>query len=68
MRVGEETGKLDEMLLRQADICERSVRHTVDRLLALLVPGITIFLGVVVASIVASMLVAILSVNELALR
>lgn len=66
VRVGEETGKLDEMLLRQADFYERSVKQTVDRLLALLVPILTILLGVVVAGLIASILVAILSINELA--
>jgi len=67
MRVGEETGKLDEMLLRQADLYERSVKHTVDRLLALLVPVLTILLGMMVAGLIASILVAILSINDLAL-
>jgi general secretion pathway protein F len=66
MRVGEEIGKLDEMLLRQADLCERSVRHTIDRLLALLTPVLTIVLGMLVAGLIASMLVAILSINDLA--
>jgi general secretion pathway protein F len=67
VRVGEETGKLDEMLLRQADLYERSIRHTVDRLLALLVPVLTILLGMMVAGLIASILVAILSINDLAL-
>ncbi len=68
IRIGEESGKLDEMLLRHADLDEQRVRHTVDRLLALLVPGLTIILGLVVAGLIASMLVAILSVNDLALQ
>ena len=67
VRVGEETGKLDEMLLRQADLYERSVKHTVERLLALLVPVLTILLGMVVAGLIASILVAILSINDLAM-
>ena len=67
VRVGEETGKLDEMLLQQADLYERSVKHTVDRLLSLLVPVLTILLGMVVAGLIASILVAILSINDLAI-
>lgn len=67
VRVGEQSGTLDSMLLRQADLYERSVKHTVDRLLALFVPALTIFIGLVVAGLIASMLVAILSVNDLAL-
>ncbi len=67
VRVGEETGKLDEMLLRQADLYERNIKHTVDRLLALLVPVLTILLGMMVAGLIASILVAILSINDLAM-
>jgi general secretion pathway protein F len=67
MRVGEESGQLDAMLLRQADHYERDIRHTVDRLVALLVPGLTIFMGLIVAGLIGSILVAILSVNDLAM-
>jgi general secretion pathway protein F len=68
IRIGEETGRLDEMLLRQADLDERRIRHEVDRLIALLVPALTILLGLVVAGLIASMLVAILGVNDIALQ
>ncbi|MEI9988941.1 MAG: type II secretion system F family protein [Rhizomicrobium sp.] len=68
IQIGEETGKLDEMLLRQADLDGQRIRHRLDRLLALLVPVLTILLGFVVAGLIASMLVAILSVNDLALQ
>jgi general secretion pathway protein F len=67
IQVGEESGTLDEMLLRQAELCERTVKHTIDRLIALLVPILTVVLGMMVAGLIASMLVAILSVNDLAL-
>jgi general secretion pathway protein F len=68
MRVGEESGKLDEMLLRQADLDSERIRHQVDRLLALLVPALTILLGIIVGALIASMLSAILSVNDLAVQ
>ncbi len=68
IQIGEETGKLDEMLLRQADLDEQRIRHAIDRLLALLVPCLTIVLGLVIAGLIASMLIAILSVNDLALQ
>jgi general secretion pathway protein F len=68
IQIGEETGKLDEMLLRQADLDEQAIKQTIDRLLALLVPCLTIVLGVIVAGLISSMLVAILSVNDLALQ
>jgi general secretion pathway protein F len=66
LRVGEETGSLEEMLLQQAELYEREVRHSVDRLLALLVPVMTVLMGLAVAGLIASILVAILSVNDLA--
>jgi general secretion pathway protein F len=68
VQIGEETGKLDEMLLRQADLDEQAIKQTIDRLLALLVPCLTIVLGIVVAGLISSMLVAILGVNDLALQ
>jgi general secretion pathway protein F len=68
IRVGEESGKLDEMLLRQADLDSERIRHQIDRLLALLTPALTVFLGLVVGALIASMLTAILSVNDLAVQ
>jgi general secretion pathway protein F len=68
IQIGEESGKLDEMLLRQADLDELRIKHKVDRALAMLVPLLTIGLGMVVAGLIASMLVAIISVNDLALQ
>jgi general secretion pathway protein F len=67
VRVGEESGRLDEILLRIADIFDREVQRTMDRLLALLVPVLTIGLGVIIAAIIGSVLVAILSINKLAI-
>jgi general secretion pathway protein F len=66
MRVGEETGRPSEMLLKIAEIYEGEVQRYVDRLLALLVPALTVGLGIVVAGIIASLLLAVLSVNDLA--
>jgi general secretion pathway protein F len=67
MRVGEESGQLDGMLLRQAELYEREIRHTIDRLVALLVPCLTVFMGLIVAGLIGSILIAILSVNDLAI-
>ncbi|NBB92995.1 MAG: type II secretion system protein GspF [Gammaproteobacteria bacterium] len=65
INVGEETGKLDEMLLKVADTYDREVRTTIDRLMALLVPLLTLGLALVIGVIVMSVLMAILSINEL---
>ncbi len=65
VNVGEETGKLDDMLLKVADTYDREVRITIDRLMALLVPVLTLGLAFLIGTIVMSVLMAILSVNEL---
>jgi general secretion pathway protein F len=67
VQLGEETGKLAEMALRAAEIHDEQVQQTVSRMVALLVPIITIVMGLVVAGIVGSLLVAMLSLNDLAL-
>jgi general secretion pathway protein F len=65
--VGEETGKLQEMLIRVADIYDREVHITVKRMLSLMEPVLILGLGLVIGGIIMSILVAILSVNDLAL-
>ena len=66
-RVGEETARLDEMLLKIGEIYDDETQRSIERLLALLVPGVTIALGVVVAIVMGSIVTAILSVYDLAL-
>jgi len=65
INVGEETGQLDEMLLKVATTYDREVRTTIDRLMAMLVPALTLGLAAVIGVIVMSVLMAILSINEL---
>lgn len=65
--VGEETGKLQEMLIRIADVYDREVQNAVKRLLALMEPLLILGLGLVIGGIIMSVLVAILSVNDLAM-
>ena len=66
VRVGEETGQLQEMLLQVADTYDGEVQTAVKRLLTLLEPALILGLGVVIAAIIMSILVAILSLNDLA--
>ncbi|MFZ5569122.1 MAG: type II secretion system F family protein [Thermodesulfobacteriota bacterium] len=63
--VGEETGRLEEMLLRVADNYEKSLRNLVKRFISLLEPALILLMAVVVGFIVISMLMAIFSMNEL---
>ena len=66
IRVGEETGRLEGMLMQVADIYDREVRVAVQRMLALLEPVLIVGLGLLIATIIVSILIAIVSVNELA--
>ncbi len=63
--VGEETGRLEEMLGRIADIYDREVTLAVKRMLALLEPTMILGLGVLIGGIILSILLAILRVNSL---
>lgn len=67
LQLGEETGRLADMALRAANIHDEQVHQSVQRLVSLLVPVITILMGVIVAGIVGSLLIAMLSLNDLAL-
>jgi general secretion pathway protein F len=63
--VGEETGRLDEMLIKIADRFDLEVRTTVKRMLSLLEPALILTMGIIVGFIVIAMLTAIFSINEL---
>jgi len=66
IKMGEETGRLEEMLLRVATIYDKQLRIAIQRMLALLEPALIITLGFMIAGIIVSILLAILSVNDLA--
>ena len=65
IRVGEESGALDTMLAKVANIYDKETQSSVKRLLTLLEPALIIGLGVVVAGIIISIIVPILGANEL---
>ena len=67
VRVGEETGRLEETLLQVAAALESDTRKLVKRLIALAEPCIILVMGLVVGFIVVAMLMAILSVTDIPL-
>jgi general secretion pathway protein F len=67
VRVGEETGRLEEMLLKVADALEAEVRSAVKRFITLLEPGIIVTMAVLVGFIVVAIAMAILAINEIPL-
>ncbi|RJF87951.1 type II secretion system F family protein [Oleomonas cavernae] len=68
LRTGEETAQLGSMLGRLADVLDREVRNTTQRLITLMTPLLTVVLGVIVAGVIAAIMSAILGVNDLALQ
>jgi general secretion pathway protein F len=66
VRIGEATGRLDTMLVQLADIFDAQVHRTISRCLSILVPVLTIGIGAMVAGIIASVTLAMLSINDLA--
>lgn len=63
--IGEESGRLDLLLLRAAELFEGNLRVALDRTVALITPVVTIVLGLVVAMIIFAVLSAIMAVNQL---
>jgi general secretion pathway protein F len=62
--LGEQTGKLDAMLLQISEIYDKEVRTATKRLVSLVEPAIILVMGLIVGSIVVSTLLAIVSINE----
>jgi general secretion pathway protein F len=67
LSVGEETGKLDQMFARMAEIYEKDTRDSVKRFTALFEPLVILFMGVVVGAMILSIMLAITSINEIAM-
>ncbi len=65
---GESSGRVEAMLMRAADYLEREFETFTATLLSLLEPAIIVLLGGVVATIVLSILLPILQINNLALN
>ncbi len=66
VRIGEESGKLEEMLFRIADIYDGEVQRATQRLLTLLVPVLTVVMAVLIGGIIISILMPMLSISQLA--
>jgi general secretion pathway protein F len=66
LSVGEETGKLDQMFLRMADVYEADTRAAIRRFTSLFEPIIILVMGLIIGALVISLLLAISSINEVA--
>jgi len=63
--VGEESGQLEEMLGKAADMFEARAQQRLKRLITLLEPALILGLGAVIAVVIVSILLAMLGLNEL---
>ena len=66
IRVGEETGRVGAMMLELANILNREVETGIKRALTLVEPVLILVLGFLIAIIIVSILLGILSINDLA--
>ncbi|MDE3167951.1 MAG: type II secretion system F family protein [Acidobacteriota bacterium] len=64
LTVGEETGRLDAMFNRMADIYETDTRASIKRFTSIFEPVVILVMGVLIGSLILSMLLAITSINE----
>jgi general secretion pathway protein F len=62
--VGEETGRLDEMLMKVAEYYERDTQTQLRRLTSLVEPVLILTMGLVVGFVVIAMLLGVFSIND----
>lgn len=67
LEVGEETGRLDDMLLQIAETYDRELRTSIKRLISLFEPAMILIMGLVIGLMVVSMLYSIFSINAVPL-
>lgn len=67
IEVGEESGKLDTMLIQVADVYDVEVRNAIKNLISFFEPALILTMGLIIGTVVVSMLLAIFSINEVPL-
>ncbi len=67
IEVGEESGKLDTMLTQVAEAYDSDVRNSIRNLIAFFEPALILLMGIIIGTIVVSMLMAIFSINDIPL-
>ena len=66
--IGEESSKLDDMLLHLADVTGADSQRRIDTLLTLFTPALTLVVGLVIGGLILTVMQAVLGVNEIALQ
>ncbi|MEN6465941.1 MAG: type II secretion system F family protein [Syntrophaceae bacterium] len=65
IKVGEETGQLETMLIRIAVTYEKALKEAVRRFISVLEPALILAMGMIIGFIVISVLVAVFSITDL---
>jgi general secretion pathway protein F len=63
--VGEETGRLDDMLFKIGDIYEKKVKNFIKKGMSLMEPAVILAMGIIIGFVVISILMAIFSMNDM---
>jgi general secretion pathway protein F len=67
LSVGEETGRLDAIFNRMADIYETDTKAAIKRFTSLFEPMVILVMGLIVGTLILSILLAITSINDVAM-
>ena len=65
VKIGEDAGELDHTLANIAKILQRDINQSIQRIIGIFEPLIIVTLGVIVAAVIGSIMVAVLGMNEL---
>ena len=68
IRVGEETGQLDQMLNSIANFYEEEVDRSIEGLIALIEPALIVILGVIIGAILIALYLPIFNVGSLIIK
>src|SRR5215831_1130495 len=64
LTVGEETGRLDSMFNKMAEIYETDTKSSIKRFTTIFEPAVILVMGIVIGTLILSMLLAITSIND----
>jgi type II secretion system protein F len=64
LRVGEETGRMEEMLMKVADTYDGEVQNAVKRFISVLEPALIVTMAVIVVAVIVPIILAIVSIND----
>jgi len=67
LRVGEETGRMEEMLMKVADTYDGEVQNTVKRFISFLEPALIMTMALIIVVVIVPIILAIVSINDVSM-